>query len=327
MFAVGKGQKQISADDTVTYTMNVGVASGSQAQTWSLPVAKYPDTSLSTNVTLASTPFANQFPLATHAQRFPAGDTSFTAMGYIYFRIANDSLLLIGTAVSIHTSELDTTLFDSASQFILKMPVSLGTVITSRESSYSGPGDYTITNSTETCDAFGSITLPNGTFQCLRTTSVDIDENHTGAFVSRDTSVNFSWLTKEGNIAHAGATNRFETSGTISVNGLSVTELVDVPLAVRDGQTTVPNTFGLSQNFPNPFNPSTTISYTIPTQSYVMLSVFNTLGQKVADLVNGEKGPGSYDVAFDAAALASGVYLYRIQAGSFVQTKKLVLMK
>ena len=88
-----------------------------------------------------------------------------------------------------------------------------------------------------------------------------------------------------------------------------------------------PKSFALYQNYPNPSNPSTTISYTIPSRSYVTISVFNTLGQKVAELVNGDKAAGTYAVRFDAAGLASGVYLYRIQAGSFVQTKKLVIMK
>ena len=95
----------------------------------------------------------------------------------------------------------------------------------------------------------------------------------------------------------------------------------------RGLETPVPSNYQLSQNYPNPFNPSTTISYAIPTRSIVTLSVFNTLGQKVAELVNGEKKAGNYDVTFSASGLASGVYLYRLQAGNFVQTKKLVVMK
>jgi len=88
-----------------------------------------------------------------------------------------------------------------------------------------------------------------------------------------------------------------------------------------------PDQFVLGQNFPNPFNPSTTISFSLPTRSYVMLSVFNMLGQKVIELVRGEREAGSYSFTFDASGLASGVYLYRMQAGSFVQTKKLVVVK
>lgn len=85
--------------------------------------------------------------------------------------------------------------------------------------------------------------------------------------------------------------------------------------------------FRLEQNYPNPFNPSTTIRYGLPTRAHVTLSVFNTLGQQVAILVNESQEMGYHELKFDASGLASGVYFYRIQAGSFVQTKKLLLLR
>jgi uncharacterized repeat protein (TIGR02543 family) len=89
----------------------------------------------------------------------------------------------------------------------------------------------------------------------------------------------------------------------------------------------IPTEFALQQNYPNPFNPTTTIRYAIPTDSHVTLLVFNALGQEISELVNNEKSAGFYDVTFDAAGLASGVYFYRIQAGNFVQTRKLMVVK
>jgi len=89
----------------------------------------------------------------------------------------------------------------------------------------------------------------------------------------------------------------------------------------------VPEKFALLQNYPNPFNPSTTISFTLPIRSHVTLSVFNTLGQKVRELVNAEEETGVHNVTFDASRAASGVYFYRIQAGNFMQTKKLMVVK
>jgi hypothetical protein len=89
----------------------------------------------------------------------------------------------------------------------------------------------------------------------------------------------------------------------------------------------VPAAFLLSQNYPNPFNPTTTIRYGLPFRSHVTLSVFNTLGQQVAQPVNGEVGPGVHDVTFNGLNLASGMYFYRIQAGGFVATKKFLLVR
>lgn len=83
----------------------------------------------------------------------------------------------------------------------------------------------------------------------------------------------------------------------------------------------------LNQNFPNPFNPSTTISYSLTEPSEVELTVFNLLGMKVATLVNASQSSGEYTIQFDASQLASGVYLYRLQAGNTTQTRKMILMK
>jgi hypothetical protein len=89
----------------------------------------------------------------------------------------------------------------------------------------------------------------------------------------------------------------------------------------------LPSAVKLHQNYPNPFNPSTTIRYGLPNRSYVTLAVYNTLGQQVATLVNENKEVGYHEVRFDGTGLASGVYFYRLQAGSFTETKKLVLLK
>ena len=88
-----------------------------------------------------------------------------------------------------------------------------------------------------------------------------------------------------------------------------------------------PAHFELRQNYPNPFNPSTTIRYGLPSRSHVTLTVFNTLGQQVATLVQSEQEAGFHEAIFDAKNLASGVYLYRLTAGSYVETRKLVFVR
>jgi hypothetical protein len=92
-------------------------------------------------------------------------------------------------------------------------------------------------------------------------------------------------------------------------------------------EQSVPRECDLRQNYPNPFNPSTTISYALPTQGFVSLKVFNVLGQEVAILVNGIESPGSKSVTLDGSGLPSGVYFYRLQAGSYSSTKMLMVVR
>jgi len=98
-------------------------------------------------------------------------------------------------------------------------------------------------------------------------------------------------------------------------------------MAVDDAAWEIPDHFSLQQNYPNPFNPSTTIRYALPKTVHVTLAIFNTLGQTVADLVDEEQETGFHQVEFDASGLASGVYFYRLMAGGFVQTNRLILLR
>ncbi len=98
------------------------------------------------------------------------------------------------------------------------------------------------------------------------------------------------------------------------------------PTAI-DNNPTVPDKFVLMQNYPNPFNPTTTIKYQIPKNSIVTLKIYNILGQEVTTLVNEMENTGNYTVQFNADKFASGTYFYRLQAGSIVETKKMLLLK
>ena len=117
-------------------------------------------------------------------------------------------------------------------------------------------------------------------------------------------------------------------SAVYVIDNVSHTLLLPSLTAVARGEEgTVPRQFGLDQNYPNPFNPATTIAYEIRTAGEVTLRVYDVLGREVATLVDGFRNPGTYTTTFDASRLSSGVYFYRLQSGSFMNTKKMVLAK
>lgn len=106
------------------------------------------------------------------------------------------------------------------------------------------------------------------------------------------------------------------TTAVINVSGVDES-LIDLS----------PADFKLYTNYPNPFNPSTRIRYAIPTTSFAILKVYSITGKEVATLINEVKTPGVYEVNFDGSKLASGIYIYKLQAGNFVDVKEMVLMK
>lgn len=109
---------------------------------------------------------------------------------------------------------------------------------------------------------------------------------------------------------------------TVLVSGSSAPKLINNSEAV-----VVPDKSELSQNYPNPFNPTTTLKYALPKNSYVTIKLYNSLGAEVTTPVREEKPAGFYEVTFDGSRFASGMYFYRMTAGEFTETKKLILVK
>jgi len=98
-------------------------------------------------------------------------------------------------------------------------------------------------------------------------------------------------------------------------------------VGIENNVTGIPTEFSLAQNYPNPFNPTTNISFAIPTESFVSIKIYDILGKEVSKIVNETKQAGYYNFNFDATSLSSGMYFYKIEAGNFVQTKRMLLMK
>jgi hypothetical protein len=117
----------------------------------------------------------------------------------------------------------------------------------------------------------------------------------------------------------------FTEAGGVSAN--NVARWNSGTSRVEQLSPTAPKTFLLEQNYPNPFNPSTTIRYQLPVASEVKLEVYDVLGKKIATVVNERQSAGSYQVVWNASGLSSGTYFYRLQAGTFVETKKMIMVK
>ena len=136
----------------------------------------------------------------------------------------------------------------------------------------------------------------------------------------------FQWIPK---VTQAGQS--FLVMVTISDGSLSETitsTLSTNPTIVGvEDNGSIPTKFNLHQNYPNPFNPTTAIKFEIPKESYVTLRVYNSIGKDVAELVNRELSAGQYQISFDAKDLPSGIYYYKLQAGEFTQTRKMLLVK
>jgi hypothetical protein len=125
-----------------------------------------------------------------------------------------------------------------------------------------------------------------------------------------------------GNLYVAGTSQRDDFS-----NSATVLKYAQVAVSVAEGNEALPNSYSLDQNYPNPFNPSTTIRFALPKSGHVELKVYNTLGQEVVTLANEEKVAGTYSAQWNAGSIASGLYFYRLKAGEYSETKKLLLLK
>jgi hypothetical protein len=147
-----------------------------------------------------------------------------------------------------------------------------------------------------------------------------------GAFLSTNSGT--SWTAVNNGLTNSNVT-ALAVSGSNIFAGTNTSGVWrrEMPTAVKDDENNVPMLFSLSQNYPNPFNPSTTISFSLLSKSFVTLKVFDILGREVATIVSEEMPAGSYSRQWNAAKMSSGIYFYRLQAGAFTETKKLVLLR
>ncbi len=126
---------------------------------------------------------------------------------------------------------------------------------------------------------------------------------------------------------HALAVKNTANGDRLFLGGSGVFSYENIFTGVRDPDVGRPGRYSLSNNYPNPFNPSTSISFSIPVRSHIHLRVYNVLGQLITTLADADKSPGTYSVSWNAGDLPGGIYFYRLEAGRYGETRKMVLIK
>lgn len=345
MYAVGTTTSFRS--DTLTNQLNIGAAG---ATSWDFStLATHTRLNLRSVVPSTTPYFASNFPSATHA----LSDTAFTysfvdgtfgqvtlkGAGYNYMTFTGSELLdwgFKGTGSAYIVGNpfpAQGAWTKSPAAVYYSLPLSMGKswnttfVETLAGSAVILGGTVnvgpTLTNHTitYTVDAYGSLKIPGGSSQeALRIRKVDRYSTTSGSSVR----VGYMILAKNGASVQFTVGDTNAVGGTVAVAGIQWTTAT--PTAVRQ-VTGTPAEFSLAQNYPNPFNPSTTIRFALPDRQAVTLRVFNLLGEEVATIVNQTLGAGEHVVEFNATGLATGMYLYKLQAGSMTQTRRMLLVK
>jgi hypothetical protein len=312
--------------DSLTTQANIG---GKGSTSWDFSGLNNSSTQSLTSVSLASTPFVAQFPGATHALQttLTVPGTSISGTGYLYL-ILGSNLLNPGSMGGANTGLGFATLqtADSPPDVTYGLPSTLGSTWTSAYTETqtialnSVPVQTTTTthNAKYVVDAFGPLKIPGGSiYDALRIKKVDS--------LATGKSVTYIFLSKSGASVQLSARDPASPdTGTIGVRSVAWSGPTVTAVQTPEG---IPSAYALLQNFPNPFNPTTVVRYEVPVAGNVQLTVYDVLGREVATLVNETEPAGIHEVRFDAVGLASGVYLYRMQAGGFVQTRSMMLMR
>ena len=302
-----------------------GITEGNSGanQNWNFQNIVRQDSTVVNFVASGSTPYAASFPNSNVASS--NDDTTFS-----YLTTSQNGILVNGYGGP------DLLIPCSNPQSFLEYPFSFNSSFNDQFSAtYTAFGSETFRKGTTTVlgDAWGTISLPNGTFtNALRVKYVisTKDSSFSGVPVVVSTIItSYNWFVPGRKFPI------FEVIYTsIILNGVSFggSKVVSyspnsTTIGIHSISSETPVGFVLNQNYPNPFNPATKIRFAIPSSGNVKLTVFNELGQTVAQLVDGFLNNGSYEVDWNAGSFSSGVYYYKLESGEFVETKKMILNK
>jgi len=329
-------QNLMRSDTTGDVAVNVGSAGGNQ--TWDFSNQTLPN-GYELTFTFkdpSGSPYVDFFPTATFLMEEEFSGEESHIFGYSYYFLDQSSFDFLGFAFTDTVSGYEVLEMEENPEDV-NLPLNYGDSWT--EVSYDtmdfGFGSLMIGyDSTVTViDAWGTIITPAGTFECLRLRDSHYSTDSvyfqgTALYGFGEQNIGYEWIGRDAMIFAMVQSQNGETNPEFTTAQAFTVVQETGPAGINnDAHPNIISGFDLAQNYPNPFNPSTTISYSIPKTSNVEVAIYNSSGQMLLTLVNTNHAPGDYQVTWDAAEFASGVYLYKIKAGTFVQSKKMLLIR
>ena len=330
--SVGSKHYLYSAEDSLGgFDVNVGVASAAQ-QTWTFTLEQFPNGEHDdfTAIDPVTAPLRDYLPGSNNVwYTYYQNDT---ASVYQYFTRTSDALYM--DAMYFFTSQESMIVASEPAEKIVVFPAQMGASWTNNYAQEFGDSNFGIkdsTSSVSTIDAWGTINIPAGSFECLRVREESTNYSTIYFFGlsfpgDTTTDINYMWIGKQyGMLASIGS---FENETNLNFTKASdVSIRYSVETEISDYDNIGVKTFELFQNFPNPFNPATTISYTLNQSSEVKLTVYNALGQEVQTLLRQRQNPGKHEITWNASGQPSGVYFCELTAGIQSSISKMILMK
>jgi hypothetical protein len=326
--------RHVTMEVTGDYTSTVDLGSSGGPQTWDFRSIVTPISIEADFVDPDSTPYAGEFPTSNFASKI---EQNYEAdFHYEYSRVESDMFSFLGMVIEFPDS-INVRRWESETQ--APLPLAMGSSWTYNHR-WDEQGDHMEERGRVEVEAWGTMLIPYGTFETLRaviydtTTTTSMDSS----FIETTITIQYQWWSEE----FPYVILVYSTEGETNPNFTTADAVIRIrdmqpPVGIGDGNgvdVLLPRAFRLEQNSPNPFNPQTTITYSVPEESDgdTELSVFSIRGRKVRTLVSSQKRSGNYTVSWNGRdesgrSLPSGVYFYRLVTGGETLTRKMILAK
>jgi len=337
------GNSNTVQSDRSSSTITVDVGSAGANQTWDLTGISFIDPMELTLefVSPGDTPFADDFPTSNLAYSIPFDEFGYTGVGYNYIQVMSDQVTSLGFGAKI--TDPDSSIINTLEEDVVPLPLSYGDSWTSTSIDtfeyLPGFGTITITNTESLVDGHGTVQLKAGNFECLRLRD-DYEEisltliSGQVAFADTISSISYNWVGKESILlAEIEGMDGEDDPNFTQAGYVQLTSSLEAPNAlIQDGSMVLPKQMVLYTNFPNPFNPSTTIRFDLAETGVVDLSIFDLTGRRIVSLVDGSLAAGSHQISWNGRdvsgiSVASGIYIYRLQSMGRVMSRKLTLLR